>query len=118
MHVVFRSQSGDWYAALNGSGLFSIEVIREQDTCDPYPTGWVTGVSSDLQGNLVLEFEGNGLTANVDSSCPIGVGSGLVSYETPGVSDVAGYSSSTRSTWWVVDIATVDVCEVKFWNSL
>ena len=102
----------------NGEELISIEVIREQDTCDPYPTGWVTGVSSDSLGNLVLEFEGNGLTATADSSCPIGVGSGLVSYETPGASDVAGYSPSTGPKWWVVDIATVDVCEVKWWGSL
>ena len=67
------------------------------------------------QGNLFLEFEDWGLVATVDSSRLIGVGSGLASYETQ--SSAAGYSPSTDGKWWVVDLATVDVCEVKFWDS-
>jgi hypothetical protein len=103
---------------VNAEALISIEVIREQDTCDPYPTGWVTGVSSGSQGNLILEVEEQGLAATVDSSCPIGVGSGLASYETPDSASAAGgYSPSTASKWYVVDLATVDVCEVIGWSS-
>ena len=116
LDVTFRSQAGDWYMIFNQEELISIEVIREQDTCDPYQVGLVTGVSSDSEGNPILEFEGQGLAATVYSSCPIGVGSALASYTTPS-SAASGYSPSTASKDWVVDLATVDVCEVTFWNT-
>jgi len=115
--VTFRSQAGDWYMIVNGERLISIEVIREQDTCNQYPTLWVTGVSSDAQGNLLLEFEDLGVVATVDSSCAIGVGSGLATYETPSSHAAGGYSPSTASKQYVVDLATVDVCEVIAWSS-
>jgi hypothetical protein len=113
LDVTFRSQAGDWYMIFNGEQLFSIEVIREQDTCNQYPASWVTGVSYDAQGKRLV-FEDLGLVATVDSSCPIGVGSGLAQYETQ--SSGAGFSSSTDGKWYVVDLATADVCEVIVWS--
>jgi hypothetical protein len=109
--LVFRSQAGDWYMLVNGKELMFIEMMREPDTCDPYQNGWVTGVSSDSQGNLILEAEGfvdGGYTFTVDSSCPIGVGSGVITY----------WVVDPNTRLWVVDLATADVCEASTWSSL
>ena len=111
-HIVFKTQTGDWYMIANEKELFEIAVAREPDTCREYEYGLVTGVGSDNQGDIVLDFQDAELKAVVGTSCPIGVGSKLASYEEV----TSGYKPQGEKQW-VVDLLTADACEVKAWYS-
>ena len=86
---------------------------RLGDVCDEYQYGLVTGLIFNNDGGIVLDFKNERVKAIVGVSCPIGVGSKLASYEEyPG----RGYQPQGNKQW-IVDLLTVDVCEVKAWYS-
>ena len=99
-HTVFKSQTGDWYTIKEDEELLRIEVTKEPNSCFEYEYGLVTDVIPNYGDvNLVIDDQGE---IRVSGSCPIDTGSKL-----------GAYGSNWTGRAWVVDLLTVDTCEIK-----
>lgn len=108
--IVFKSLAGDWYMIVDEAQLITIDVLREPDTCREYPYGEVVNVVYDYEGGKLLEFS-NYQSAIVEASCPIGLGAKLASYKEK--TSGTGWETDGKKSF-IVDLLTVDVCEVEW----